>query len=262
MIIDGIYGIHFKNYCDNIGPDLYNNNKIFLNINKSQQTIYCGTEYQDVAFKYIKNNPDKNFILITHNSDHPAVERDIPNNINRWYTQNLDFIHDKVSPLPIGFENPFWHPWKESIINNTTQNSNRIFKPFAQFNTVTYPAEREIVIDLIKCGAINADIFYCKNGENYQEYVNNMYKYTFCLCPRGNGIDTHRIWEAIYFGCIPIVKKHITHIFEYDLPIIFVNDWSEINEQFLIDHYNKINFDTFKSPILSMQYWVKKIFYE
>lgn len=260
MIDNGIYGINFRNFSDNIGPDLYDPHKTFIDIEKDIQTIYCGIEFCHQTFDYINRNSHQKFILVTHNSDNNAEERDLPNNLLHWYTQNLNFRHDKVSPLPIGFENPFWHPWKETFFNNPKYYKERIFKPFAQFNPVTHEQERMKLIDLIHNKTIDADQYYCKNGENFSLYVDNMRKYQFCLCPRGNGLDTHRLWESIYFGCIPIVKRHITHVFEYSLPIIFVNDWSELTDKYLHDEYNKINFDDFNSPVLSMQYWKEKIY--
>ena len=29
---------------------------------------------------------------------------------------------------------------------------------------------------------------------------------TQVAAPRGNGLDTHRLWEALYLGCVPIVQ--------------------------------------------------------
>ena len=260
MIEDCVYGLHFRNLSDNIGPDLYRPDNNFQNIDKEHQTIYSGVEFADKALKYIRNNPDKKFTLITHNSDNDAEEQDIPYNLVHWYTQNLNFKHEKVSPLPIGFENPFWHPWKEEIILNSKSKRKRIPAAFAQFNPVTHKQDRSLVLNLITNKQVTAYIFNCINGQNFETYVENMNTYTYCLCPRGNGIDTHRIWEALYFGCIPIVKRHITHKFEYDLPIIFVEDWSELTDQYIQDKYNKINFDDFNSPVLSMNYWKEKIY--
>ena len=32
--------------------------------------------------------------------------------------------------------------------------------------------------------------------------------YSFELCPEGNGMDTHRFYEALFLNTIPIVKKN------------------------------------------------------
>ena len=29
----------------------------------------------------------------------------------------------------------------------------------------------------------------------------------FALCPSGNGFDTHRFWQALYLGCLPVTRR-------------------------------------------------------
>jgi hypothetical protein len=58
-------------------------------------------------------------------------------------------------------------------------------------------------------------------------------QYPLWLSPRGNGIDCHRTWEALYLDAIPIVWHSTLDSLFTDLPVIIINDWSEINEQFL-----------------------------
>ncbi len=36
------------------------------------------------------------------------------------------------------------------------------------------------------------------------QYLEVMSGYKFCLCPRGNGIDAHRVWECMLVGSVPI----------------------------------------------------------
>jgi hypothetical protein len=39
------------------------------------------------------------------------------------------------------------------------------------------------------------------------EYLDDLGKYRYIICPLGNGFDSHRIWEAIYSNSIGVVKK-------------------------------------------------------
>ena len=70
-----------------------------------------------------------------------------------------------------------------------------------------------------------------ENKLSFYNYCTNMSKHKFVICPPGNGADTHRVWESLYLGCIPIVKK--SRIYPYDLPIIQINDWSEVTQELL-----------------------------
>ena len=49
------------------------------------------------------------------------------------------------------------------------------------------------------------------------------------ICPRGCGIDTYRLWDCIYMGCIPIVEKYEGYKQFEDLPILFIDHWRDIN---------------------------------
>ena len=83
-------------------------------------------------------------------------------------------------------------------------------------------------------------------------------EFAFVLCPEGAGVDTHRIWEAILLGCIPILKKNgISNLFS-KLPIIIVNNWNEININYLKDEYEKIINKKFDFSSLFLKYWKLK----
>ena len=69
------------------------------------------------------------------------------------------------------------------------------------------------------------------------EYENDLRISNFVLCPQGNGIDTHRIWESLYCGSIPIVEDHIGFDQFKNLPIMFVDDFYKISEKSLENFY-------------------------
>ena len=56
-----------------------------------------------------------------------------------------------------------------------------------------------------------------------KEYIEVMEETVFCLCPSGSGPNSIRLWEAIKFGCIPIILSNTL-----DLKLI-----SETNNKFI-----------------------------
>jgi hypothetical protein len=59
------------------------------------------------------------------------------------------------------------------------------------------------------------------------------------LVPRGNGLDTHRVYEAMYFNAIPVVLSgQLDHFYE-GLPVLIVQSWAELTEVFLRLNYVK-----------------------
>jgi hypothetical protein len=204
------------------------------------------------------------------------------------FAQNYDFPyqHPKVSPIPIGidfhtvaFKDS--HDWglkgspaeQEQIINTllntfkpTYQRKKRAFVDFQHNDSMRGNLQRnkefgedrtQIFHKLLKTGLIDysgklprAEL-WAKKGE-----------YAFSISPPGNGLDCHRTWEDLVLGCIVIVKKtNIDPMFK-DLPVISVNDWSEVNEDNL-DKWLSIYGDAFTNPDyrykLTHQYWMSHI---
>jgi transposase len=51
-------------------------------------------------------------------------------------------------------------------------------------------------------------------------------KYRYVLCPRGNGIDTHRFWETLYKGNLPVVTESTwsAHIRKLGIPFLHLSE--------------------------------------
>lgn len=60
------------------------------------------------------------------------------------------------------------------------------------------------------------------------EFIRELSRHRFVVCPTGNGIDCHRIWEALYLGVVPIVRRCRALEWFKDMPIMFVDDWTEV----------------------------------
>ncbi len=66
-----------------------------------------------------------------------------------------------------------------------------------------------------------------------------MSTHKFAISPEGNGIDCHRTWECLYLGVIPIVKKSVVLSYFSYLPILFVDNYDIITEEYLNKIYQK-----------------------
>jgi hypothetical protein len=72
-------------------------------------------------------------------------------------------------------------------------------------------------------------------------YYSDIGKYQFVICPEGNGIDTHRLWEALYSKGIPIVEYNELMAQKLEgLPILWTKDYSELSESYLKQEYKRI----------------------
>uniref|UniRef100_A0A383VCM7 Exostosin GT47 domain-containing protein n=1 Tax=Tetradesmus obliquus TaxID=3088 RepID=A0A383VCM7_TETOB len=75
-----------------------------------------------------------------------------------------------------------------------------------------------------------------------EEYLFNMGQYKFVLSPVGNGVDTHRTWEALLAGSIPIVESSVRDSMYEGLPVLIVKSWSDLSLPLLQSAYT--NFTT------------------
>jgi len=77
---------------------------------------------------------------------------------------------------------------------------------------------------------------------------------------RGNGADTHRLWEALYRGAFPVVlsDKWSESLRYLSLPLVYVNEWTPASVESVLEK-NLENFDPRNLDSLWMPYWEKRI---
>ena len=194
----------------------------------------------------------KKFILITHNSDH-IVGNDylILNNpyLLKWFGQNM-IPHEKNIGIPLGIQNNIC-PYEQCLkLFNKHKNNEKEKLLYINFSLHTNPTRKKI-LEIFK-----KKKFPANKQKKWEEYINDLSKYKYCISPPGNGPDCHRIWECIYLNCIPIVKKDpilFTHFKE--LPILWVNDYNEIDGDFLEKKYD--SFSKKKLQQSNIRFWDK-----
>lgn len=245
----------------------------FKNLDNGVDIFYRDTHLVNQFF----DNPPKNkFVLVSHNSDGKIKKNDfrfshgssndanianIPNNLVKWYGQNVCVNHEKIISIPIGLENSEWFPnlkKKEKIIYYSNKKSDITNLLFICHNINTNINERRDPYILFK------DISWVTlingmNGLNFDTYLKNIKSHKFVLCPEGNGTDTHRTWETLYLGSIPIEKRNLNNKHYQDLPICFIDNWSDINEDFLNSEYERITNQKWNLEKLNFNFWCDKI---
>jgi hypothetical protein len=86
-----------------------------------------------------------------------------------------------------------------------TYKNNKINSIYVNINPNTYDY-RKNVLDKI----IYKNNFNLSSNKPYIEYLRELSSHRFCLCVRGNGLDTHRFWESLYLGVIPVIINNKT----------------------------------------------------
>jgi len=237
----------------------YIKNTFNRNLVKDYNIIYTPTFYVDRFFEEMVDL-NKKMILITHNCD---INVNFPptDNIIKWFTQNVNIVHDKIESIPIGLENDIWFKEvhkKDKMITKLQQSRSYRNLAYMNHSIKTYPKERQKIYNLLE-GQRWVTSVRGTNPYNFEEYIDNIYNHKFVICPRGNGMDTHRLWETLYMGSVPIVKKDINNWFYNDMPILYVNEWEDITEGFLNDMWPMYENGDWDKEKLTFEYWKNKI---
>jgi len=74
---------------------------------------------------------------------------------------------------------------------------------------------------------------YKASVQNTASYCNEMMNSKFCLVPRGANLETFRFYEAIRFGCIPIIEHCPDLPYYKNAPLVKLNDWSQLETTLL-----------------------------
>lgn len=200
-------------------------------------------------------------VLVFGNSDRDyfALNFPIPSNVKVLLIQNSHIQDDRVITLPIGLENLRYgkNGFKRYIRPSTTSSSLQgriLVGPFSP----THP-DREKLTDWRICNSSN--ITYLDTYVNNRELSRISSEHTFVVCPRGNGTDTHRFWETLYRGSIPIVIDDIwsRKIRDFGIPCLLVPSWDFSEVQNIVLNSNLKKFNPRDVEPLWLEYWDKVI---
>ena len=249
----------FKTINEQFSSITFSLNTFVLNEN---DLVYCHSDLLEEFFLKVKECKFKNIKLISNQSDRlidKNLYRKKPSCISDWYAVNVNIDKNDLIPIPLGLSNPF----SKKNLSLNDFNSPFDCKNFEQksiyyvnFNKNTNYKQRTKLYEKFE----DKEWSIIKNPVlNNEDYKKDLGQYKFTLCPWGNGVDTHRIYESLYSGCIPIIKKHKTYENLVGLPILFVNSYDEINLDLLNEFSNNLNLDEINLEKLNINWWINKI---
>ena len=243
----------------------------------------CITGY-GVIIKHFFTNLIQHFkkgvVLIIVESDMIHISKEQLEHINllHCFTWNAPFRHNKMSILPIGLnynrqsrvlEN--WLSKNQSITPNQllcmncslhTDPTRSALLDYSKEHWKSFCTHLDFIpfsftyfIPSFIEGQLKISVTNSKCYDQWKDFK-------FVLSPKGAGLDCHRTWEVLAMGSIPIVlSSSIDDVFK-GLPVVIVDSWSEINEEFLHSKYEEIRKkkerNEYKMEKLQLDYWTKK----
>lgn len=217
---------------------------------------------QYLFYEVSKIDIEYNYFIITHNSDHEISREGFGEHIKkvkRQYSQNCSFLdeeNDKLVPIPIGIENRMWVDHDILHRVRKRQDISKTKGVYFFFSLGTHPS-------IPVCHDALRAKFDFNTIRPREDYFVELKRHKYAVCPRGNGLDTHRLWECLYLDVIPIMLKSDS-VNIGNLPVYVVDSWDDLDATTLniANDDGASNVERFKNQTLSkitMSHWSSHI---
>jgi hypothetical protein len=228
------------------------------------QLVFCKIDGVMQFFERVRLTR-RRVVLVTGQGDFPCDgwrQGFLPANVVRWFATNVTQAHPRVEALPLGLGSPVS---LATLTQGAISGARLEARPrekwlYVNFRPETNPAVRGPIHDFFK-GRGEEWISFEAAGERggNERFLEQILSHRFVLCPPGNGVDTHRMWEVMLAGAIPVVLRSQAMEPFGDLPILFVDDYREVTREFLEAAWSRIPVPAEPPEMMYADYWKKKI---
>ena len=232
---------------------------------KDGDVIFCQAELFEELKNEVLERLESRVTLILGNSDLNQTKNNHANidslNVNRIFVQNLVEPIPNFELLPIGLEN-LWRfnhgKLSKAMVrkSSTSPRDFRIMWGFSLHTNFEIRSKAARSLSLAKA-AVKVDL---KSSKEHQQALA---RFAFVASPPGNGLDTHRTWEAMYLRCIPVVLRSEMTMRYWDLglPVWVVDSYEELIHVTEIDlevKYKQLA-HRFESKAIWADFWLNYI---
>jgi hypothetical protein len=246
-------GDSFAQLCE---VAVYGKRKVLPSEIIAAKTIFCPSErVEDLLENHGENISAKILVLGNTDRDFYDLACKFPASVEAVYLQNSHISDNFFHTLPIGIENiRYGRNGLTSLFDYPYSQQRKLNKILVGPFSPTH-LERE---ELIAWSEVdNPRIHFLSQHLLPRKLARLASTFMFVACPRGNGTDTHRFWETLYRGSIPVVKETewSRSIADLGVPLIQLKEWdfSEFSE--ITAKYKFESFDPRKIPVLWMTHW-------
>jgi len=261
--------ITFRNMCDFI---IDSNTKEF-DPDKVQQgdVIFVRTWFLEWFEQNVHDLIKHPYILVSSGEGawkpNPTLARLLYDpKVAAWFGRNMIFsYHPKLFQLPMGQDLALFilDPGVRKSLDDAVRNLPAVKKHLLYM--CFYPREYG---DRNRIQQLFSNASYCLFRESVgrPQFYEDIAASKFVLSPLGFETDCVRTWEALVLHSIPIVEHTFLDPIYEGLPVVIVEDWTEINESFLNEKYDELKdvkvdkayFDNWKDLIEKTKTRVKK----
>ena len=233
--------------------------------------IYCVTDIARGLFDVLRK-AKKRVVLIFGRSVYTVDEGYMPFidecNAAHIFAQNCTVPDPRFTKIPLGHENKHYgnicHPSNsvgliQRMMEKACFNQSKKEQIYASFSVMTNARERkECLINamrtpMTRIANMNIDT---ADEDRQVTFYREMTESRFVLCPWGNGIDTHRYWQSLYMGSIPITRKNSALSDFGDTGGLFIERWDQILDyDGLMQLYSEMVHGRVNKDKIFFEYW-------
>lgn len=241
--------------CD---VSVYGNHEISHFEIHTAESIFCPSEkiekflaeYGDLisAKTLVFGNTDRDFYDLNDN---------FPRSVKSVYLQNSHISDGFFQTLPIGIENLRYGrnglPALFRPPHSTRVKKDKILVgPFS-------PTHKDR-LELNSWSTINDSRIHFESTQYLPKQLASLASdFKYVACPRGNGTDTHRFWETLYRGSIPVVRRSLwsKSISDLGIPLVEISDWDFQEFLYVSEQLSLQSFNPNDISLLWMNHWLK-----
>lgn len=229
------------------------------------QVVFCKIDEVMRFFEQVRLTR-RRVVLVTGEGDFPCDawrQGFLPENVARWFATNVTATHPKVEAWPLGLGSPESRTTlrAEEIWAERRKGIPRDEWLYVNFRPETNPSVRGPVFEFFRRHSGEDWETFDPPGErgNNEGFLQKILRHRFVLCPPGNGVDTHRMWEVMLAGAIPVVLKSQAMEPFRRLPILFVEDYRKVTRELLERAWAEIRVPDQPPESMYEDYWRKRI---
>jgi len=256
-------------------------NTAFSSVGKRPISVYVCSDALSNFAQTVLPQIQAPFVLVSGDSDLAISPKTLGKDFDvianhpmlaAWFAQNKDTQHPKLHSLPIGLD--FHSRWRDGqiwgggailpsmqeaelrqVLHQSQKWSDRKMMAYCNWGVSADRGDRAECKQKMDPAAY---FYQTKRATRFDTWAEQA-QYAFVTSPSGAGMDCHRTWEALALGCVPIVKRSpMSDVFD-GLPVLVIDDWSQVNPSFLKDQAQRMQGEVFDYSRLLLQYWVSQI---
>lgn len=232
---------------------------------RTGSVVFCKVEQTPRFFERLRLTR-RWIILVTAESDCPCderLQRFLPPHVVHWFSTNVTSPHPRVSAIPLGIgrSQDKVTPSMEELAERFRVPAERSHRLYVNFRPGTNRSLRQPIYDWFQERSGEGWLTF-RNPETCSDnrtFLDEMSSHRFVLCPPGNGVDTHRFWETLSTGGIPVAARSAATAPFGHLPAVFVDDFREVTASLLDKEWDRLSGCWSQPPEIGFNFWRERV---